>query len=217
MQEVELSSLNGSGAQGKAEFKQSIDEDIEIEVEIEVENAPAGTYNLIVGGVVVGQIVVDSSGEGEVEFSTNSDEVGELSLPSNLPDIVAGTVVEIEGIASGTLVEVPVVNLDGNFVAGPSVPGAKGQFEYRQQTDETRLVIEVEDLPEGTYEVRVNSFLIATLDVDNNGEGELALQAEGGDGDGDGDGFPPGFPGINAGDTVTIGGNLLTFTLPAGA
>ena len=103
--------------------------------------------------------------------------------------------------------------MKGDFVAGSSVPDAEGQIEYRQRTDETRLEIEVRDLPEGTYDVRVNSFLIAELDVDEDGDGDLELRAErGGDDD-----FPTGFPGINPGDTVTIGGNLLTIAFPAEA
>ena len=50
----------------------------------ELEGAAAGTYDLLVGGTKVGVIVVDATGEGEIEFdsrpSTDQDDPG-LDLP----------------------------------------------------------------------------------------------------------------------------------------
>lgn len=203
-----LTPASGSLASGDAEFKQSVDEDVEMEFEVEVEDAAPGTYDVLVNGTVIGQLTVDALGDGELNFSTDPDDVDESPLPANFPEIIDGTTVEIQGIASGTFSPVPIVRLEGDFTADASVAGASGDIRYKQRPDETELRIEVEGLAEGSYEVRVNTFLIASIDIDNKGEGDLRLEA---DDQGSSD-FPNGFPGITSGDTVTVGGNLLTIT-----
>jgi hypothetical protein len=52
--------------------------------DVEVTGAVPGTYDLMVGGAIVGQITVDATGRGEIEFDSrpgvDADGGGELSL-----------------------------------------------------------------------------------------------------------------------------------------
>ncbi len=59
------------GAAGDVEFES---EDGETEFEVDIHGLPAGSYDLLVGGVIVGTILVDSGGMGEIEFSTDVDD-----------------------------------------------------------------------------------------------------------------------------------------------
>ncbi len=71
-----------TGATAKAEFKRKDNGDRNFEVEIE--DAPLGSYNLIVGGVSRATINVVSDGfggtRGQVEFDSDSPQNGELLL-----------------------------------------------------------------------------------------------------------------------------------------
>ncbi len=196
-----------SGENGEVEFKQSVDEDIEMEFEVELDDATTGTYDVLVDGMIVGQITVDAFGEGELNFSTDPDEGDESPVPAGFPEVTEGTVVQIQGVASATLSAVPIGKLRGEFTPGAGAPSGSGEIRYRQRPDEIELRVEVEGLPPGSHEVRVNTFLIDHINVGGDGEGELRLEA-----DEDESEFPPEFPGINAGDTVTIGGNFLSIT-----
>ncbi|GAB4549986.1 MAG: hypothetical protein Tsb0013_11560 [Phycisphaerales bacterium] len=69
--------LDGSG---EAEYRVRPDE---AEFEVEIEDVPVGTYDLLLDGLKVGEIeVVDTPDgtEGEIEFSTDTDDLDELPL-----------------------------------------------------------------------------------------------------------------------------------------
>ena len=68
-------------ADGKARLRQETDCDRDLRVQIE--DVPVGSYELLVGGIVRGSIlVVDDAGdiEGEIEFDDDPDQPGELLL-----------------------------------------------------------------------------------------------------------------------------------------
>ena len=95
-EETEIPLLNTGetpGAKGKARFRQR--EDCDQDFRVEIEDLPPGDYNLLVGGVNEGTITVVntlSGPEGEIDFDTNPDGMGELPLDFN----PGGQLVEIE-------------------------------------------------------------------------------------------------------------------------
>jgi len=66
------------GAKGKARFE--IEDDCETEFDVEIENLAQGSYDLVVGGVLRGSIVVGPFGEGDLDFETDSDDPDKLPL-----------------------------------------------------------------------------------------------------------------------------------------
>ena len=82
-----------------------------IEFEVEVQNAaPFTTFDLLVDGVVVGQIATDDEGEGELEFSSESDEEDQMEFPAEFPEVAVGSVITLMNAATGDVI------LQGTFV-----------------------------------------------------------------------------------------------------
>ena len=93
------------GALGEAEFET---EEGESEFEVKVSDLPEGTYDLIVGGVIEGQITVNAEGRGEIEFSTDpedQDEDGEADNDLLLTFDPRGQLVQV-GQAGTVVLEV---------------------------------------------------------------------------------------------------------------
>ena len=64
--EIDLTALGGVGS-GEAEFRSRFGR---MQFEVELEGLPVGVYDLIIGGVKVGEIPVDASGQGSIRFDT---------------------------------------------------------------------------------------------------------------------------------------------------
>ncbi|MEP0845310.1 MAG: hypothetical protein HRF50_00655 [Phycisphaerae bacterium] len=62
-----------------------------------IDDAPVGTHDVVVDGVVVGQIVTDSRGRGELEFSTAAG-----TWPADFPELAIGEQGSVGGVLSGT-------------------------------------------------------------------------------------------------------------------
>lgn len=95
--------LEGGGPEtGEADYEV---EDSETEFEVEVENAsPGAVLPVSVDGVQVGEITVDADGEGELEYSSETDEGA--PFPANFPVIAEGSVVTVGSILSGTITNI---------------------------------------------------------------------------------------------------------------
>lgn len=66
--EIDLANLGVTPGEAEAEFEERFGK---MEFEVEIEGAAPGTYDLMVDGVDVADIVVDASGRGEVEFESH--------------------------------------------------------------------------------------------------------------------------------------------------
>lgn len=75
----------------------------EFEVEIE-DAAPGAPLDVMVDGVLVGQITTDGSGRAELDLSSHPDDADELPLPADFPELSAGSTVTIVDRATGTTI-----------------------------------------------------------------------------------------------------------------
>jgi len=77
------------------------------EFKVKVTHAPEDTRHAVrLDGVHVGELVVGLGGKGKLEFSTQED----LPFPDGFPEPRAGSAVEIEGLFTGQLRDVPVIH-----------------------------------------------------------------------------------------------------------
>jgi hypothetical protein len=143
-----------------------------VDFDVEIEDVPNGTYDLFVAGVDRGDIVA-SAGRGEIEFSDGGDD-DELPLDFD----PYGALIEVKD-GGGQVV------LSGDLLAGGGAPpvctasearldlvnvgpdaDAKGDARHRVLDDCDRdFRVEVEDLPDGTYDVFVGGVERGELEV----------------------------------------------------
>ena len=104
-----------TGAVGSATAALDFDlEALDTEVELNVTvtgltTAANTTVDVFVGGVLVGQIALDASGNGSLNLSSDPDEAGEIPFPTSFPESLAvGSSIQIKTAAA-------VVLLQGSF------------------------------------------------------------------------------------------------------
>ncbi len=66
--------------------------------DLEVSNFPPGSHNVLINDTVVGQVFVDGSGFGTLEFDTNDG-----NFPPSFPDVLMGDEVRVAEITSAAL------------------------------------------------------------------------------------------------------------------
>jgi hypothetical protein len=188
--ESPLTARPAAGA-GSGDSRLRIRDDCRKDFDVEIEDVPVGDYDLFVDGIPRGTItVVDLGGgviEGELEFTTEPDEAGELFLDFD----PAGALIEVE--QNGTLffsgiqgqaqpgggttactpseVELPLLNTG-------EIANAKGKARLRVRDDcDEDFRVEIEDVPLGDYDIRVGGVHRGTFTTANVG-GEVEGQIE---------------------------------------
>ncbi len=153
--------------------------------EVEVEGLAAGSYDLLVGGAVVGSITVEQDGDdtsGDIEFDSPAD--GDELLLSFEP---RGQVIEVAQngtilLSSNPVPQKPVgnveeVDIEVDFDNLGVYPQASGEVSFEINGARREFEIDVEDLPLGDYPVQVGGLevglLMMELDDDGDLEGEL--------------------------------------------
>ncbi|MCC6849124.1 MAG: hypothetical protein IT294_11545 [Deltaproteobacteria bacterium] len=180
-------SSTGADPDGSGDVRVRVKDDCDRDFQVEIEDVPAGAYDVVVGGVVRGTLlVVDVAGEteGELEFDTDADDPDELPLDfdpeGQTVEVRQGATVFFTGTvgaaASGTCGEVfdepDLVNV------GPD-PDADGKARFRQESDCDRdFRVEAEDLPLGGYEVVVGGVVRGPLTVVDLGGGDIEGELE---------------------------------------
>ena len=161
---------------GTAKAKWSVSETARRHFSVEIEDAPLGAYDLLVNGVVRGVINVVSNSEGddegEIEFS-NDDDGDELPLVFDplgaTITISQASVVLFESVfdpssLSGTPSAEPPSRTDENLTSTGIDSDAKAEGRYEVDSKgRHRFKIEVEDVAEGAYSIRVGGVQRATL------------------------------------------------------
>ena len=166
-------------ASGTAKFR--VDGDCDRHFSVEVEDLPVGDYDLFVAGVLSGTIsVISTNGgtEGEIEFSSGSDDVDELTLTFD----PRGALIEVKqgattffsstftGMGGGGGGVCSVVDTEVALLNQGVIGSAKGKARFRQDSDcRQDLRVEIEDVPLGDYTLRVGGINRGTITVVNVG------------------------------------------------
>lgn len=171
-------------ASAKAEFEERADR---TEFKVEAEDVPAGTYSVRVGGTVRGSLVASQTAtgvEGELEFRSPV-EPGKVLLnfdPRNqLVELVQGSTVAFASVFTGTNTGGGGGGNNGGGTGSGAPPfgnalytlsvepqgndGPELKAELEQRPDRVEFSVELEDLPAGSYVVKVDGVEQASIQV----------------------------------------------------
>ncbi|MCU0989949.1 MAG: hypothetical protein MUE63_10290 [Xanthomonadales bacterium] len=189
-----VSARQGITGSGHADFEERADR---TEFKVEAEDIPNGTYRIFVGGVDRGQLVV-SLGIGETEFRSPV-ETGKVLLTFD----PRGQVIEVRDGQGAVLTSGDAVfeggddNGGGGGGGGGGIdfgtteievelsntgvyPAASGDAKLEPRDDRTDFSVEIEDVPAGSYALRIGGTVVGTLqaalDVDGTVRGELEFR-----------------------------------------
>jgi len=173
----------GADPDGDAEVRYRVDDDCDRHFDVEIEDVPLGIYDLVVDGVVAGQITVvdaDKGPEGEIEFESGDDDDDDLPLAidpvGKLIEVVQGDTVFFSGVFDGTTTtpgtceETDVqIEMEAENVADDG----EGEVRFRIDEDcDADLKVQIDDVPAGAYELRVGGVVRGTINVSGD-EGEI--------------------------------------------
>ncbi|MFN7964129.1 MAG: hypothetical protein U0V87_00360 [Acidobacteriota bacterium] len=159
-------------ASGKAVYRQKGSQEL---FKVQVEQLAPGPADLQVAGVSVGTITVNGLGRGEIKFrNPQGDDVGVLPLTFDprgqridvlrngqaLLSVAVPTQPGPGGVGSGTDADrrTPLVSTG-------VIPGADGKVRLRSGSGKNRFNVEIEDVPAGSYTLRVDGVVVATIDA----------------------------------------------------
>jgi len=164
------------------------------DLSVEIEDVVAGSYDLIIDGVLRGTFNV-SGLEAEVEFAAPTDDPGKLPLDfdpyGKLVQVVQGSTVVLSGTmlasSSGVSSCVPSETESALANVGPDAD-ASGDIKNRLRDDCRRsFSVEAEDVPVGVYDLFVGGVLRGTINVavtaEGKVEGEIEFSSDPDDGD----------------------------------
>jgi hypothetical protein len=180
-----VSARQGITGSGHADFEERPDR---TEFKVEAEDIANGNYRIFVGGVDRGQLVV-SLGRGETEFRSPV-EAGKVLLTFD----PRGQVVEVRDGQGAVLTSGDVVFTGGDDNGGGGgggggeidfgttdievelsnagvYPAASGDAKLEPRADRTDFSVEIEDVPAGSYDLRIGGASVGTL--------QAALEADG--------------------------------------
>lgn len=163
-------------AKGKAVLR---DKGSKTRFKVEAERLAAGPVDLLVGGNVVGSFTISALGRGEIDFrNPQGDNPGVLPLTFDprgqkvdvrqagqiVLSVVIGTTPGGNGNGNGN------GNGSGNvdeiragLIASDAFAGADGKARFRIKSGKSRFNVEIEDVPVGSYALRVDGVEVATI------------------------------------------------------
>lgn len=178
---------------GFAKAKWSVDERARRKFSVELENAPVGGYDFLVNGVPQGLINVINrtvGTKGELEFSSSNDDSTELPLtfdPLGATIAIAqGGVTLFQSVYDPTTLNTRppaevASNLEEFLGSTGIVPFAKAEAKYEvDSSGRHRFKVEIEDVPVGTYSLRVGSIHRASIRaalINGRVEGEVEFRS----------------------------------------
>jgi hypothetical protein len=182
-----VAAREGGLASGHADFEERADR---TSFSVEVEDMVDGSYRIVVGGVDRGELVVNM-GIGETEFRSpveagkvllTFDPRGELVEIHDAEGAVltSGEVVPDPGDGDGDPVDFGMVEIDVDLTNTGVYPLASGDARLRPESDRTDFKVEIEDVPVGSYTLRIADQVVGTIIVvmleDGSVEGELEFR-----------------------------------------
>jgi hypothetical protein len=186
--------INGSG---RADFEERADR---TEFSVEVEDLADGSYRILVGGIDRGEIMV-ALGVGETEFRSPVED-GKVLLTFD----PRGEIIEVHDVQGAVLSSGDGMlnggggctnNCGGGPGGGPDLdfgtvdievelnnPGvyaaASGDAKLEPRVDRADFSVEIEDVPVGSYDLRIGGNVVGTIEVvtmpDGSVEGELEFR-----------------------------------------
>lgn len=176
-----------ANAKGVAEFRERIDR---MDFKVKAQNLDAGSYDVLVNDAVVGSLSVSSKGKGEAEFRSNPepgedkqpltfDPRGQLVEVAQGPTIFLSVVFPQGSLAdlAGGDAKIAPVDIEVDLVSTGAIAGADGKIRFRSKDGRDRVNVEIEDVPDGDYVLRVANNDEGVIVVQN-GEGELEFDAQ---------------------------------------
>lgn len=179
-------------ASGKADFESRPGR---TEFSVEVEDVPLGTYGVRIGGMDRGSIEVISTpggNQGEIEFRSPPEPGKELlgfDPRDQLIEIVQGSTVVLDSVTpaagtvpgSSTATPPPFGSLEVeiNLTNQGVYPAGSGDAELEQRSNRVDFNVEIEDVPAGSYGLRVDGIergTIAVVSTASGPEGELEFR-----------------------------------------
>jgi len=176
-------------ASGHADFEERADR---TSFSVEVEDMIDGSYQIFVGDTDRGELIVNI-GIGETEFRS-PDEAGKILLTFD----PRGELVEIHDaqgvvLTSGDVVLDPgdddddgdpidfgMVEIEVELTNTGVYPLASGDARLRPEVDRTDFKVEIEDVPVGSYDLRIADQVVGTITAvlleDGTVEGELEFR-----------------------------------------
>lgn len=187
-QEVQVSLTRQPAAPGGSRCRVKVQQMTtgKIKFEIDGREFPAGSYDVIIDGVIVGTLPMTGSGkdtEGEQKWETGADP-GEDELPLTFEVIGKPVSLSRDGVVyfNGTVPlpppppggGIPATPAAGNLLAGPAAPaGAHGEVDVSFGSSGIKeLEIEIEDVPAGNYDFVLGDLTRGTITV-SGGKGKL--------------------------------------------
>ena len=184
-----VAAREGSLASGHADFEERVDR---TSFSVEVEDMLDGSYQIFVGDTDRGELVVNM-GIGETEFRSPG-EAGKILLTFD----PRGELVEIyddQGVVltsgdvvfdpgddddNGDPIDFGMVEIDVDLTNTGVFPLASGDARLRPEVDRTDFKVEIEDVPVGSYTLRIADQVVGTINAvlleDGTVEGELEFR-----------------------------------------
>jgi cytochrome c oxidase assembly protein Cox11 len=186
--------LDASGVQPSASgnARLRLRDDCEKSFHVEIEDVAAGSYELVVGGVARVTITavldtVSSGVRGQIEFSTQADQAGELPLDfdpaGQTVEVTQGGTTVLSSVLSGgtpgggptscveSVTELPLLNV------GPD-PDARAEARLRTRDDcRQSFRVQIENVADGSYELVVGGTIEGTIDA-SLGQGEIEFDSD---------------------------------------
>jgi hypothetical protein len=186
---------DGVTGSGHADFEERADR---TEFSVEVEDLPDGSYRIVVGGVDRGELVV-SLGVGETEFRSPV-ETGKVLLTFDpreqlieVHDGAGAVLTSGDGVIDGgddnggdggdggdPDIDFGSVEIEVELTNSGVYPAGSGDAKLEPREDRTDFSVEIEDVPEGNYPLRIGGDVVGSIQVttlaDGSVEGELEFR-----------------------------------------
>lgn len=227
-QEVQISLTKQAAAPSGSRVRVKIQQMASGKTELELDgrDLPAGSYDVNVDGILIGQLVFEGNKETEAEqeWETNANDQDEINL--TIPVIGKPISVSLGGVVyySGTVPTppppsggggTPPTPAAGDLIASAAAPaGANGKVEVEFSTAGMHsLEIEFEDVAAGTYTLTIGDTARGTSMVAAGGQGRFKFETSPEASEGE---LPLDFPAAGLPVTISLDGTVIfTGTVPA--